>query len=85
MTYLTGGRRAGGHIMTIQKEAKTTAAKVERILKIARAAFFEAIDFLACIEALGRQATDLTFYDHWRLRGPGARAISYRRHCLGGC
>ena len=52
MTYLTGGRRAGGHIMTIQKEAKATAAKVERILKIARAAFFEAIDFLACIEAL---------------------------------
>ncbi len=37
---------------TYSEEAKATAAKVERILKVARAAFFNAIDFLNCIEAL---------------------------------
>jgi hypothetical protein len=37
---------------TYSEEAKATAAKVECILKVARAAFFDAIDFLACIEAL---------------------------------
>jgi hypothetical protein len=37
---------------TYSEEAKATAAKVERILKVARVAFFNAIDFLNCIEAL---------------------------------
>jgi hypothetical protein len=37
---------------TYSEEAKAIAAKVERILKVARAAFFDAIDFLNCIEAL---------------------------------
>jgi hypothetical protein len=39
-------------MMTYSEEAKATAAKVELILKVARAAFFDAIDFLACIETL---------------------------------
>src|SRR5258708_27148240 len=50
-----GGRGKAGvgrHMTIYSEEAKATAAKVERILKIARAAFFDAIDFLACIEAL---------------------------------
>jgi hypothetical protein len=34
------------------KEAEAAAADVERILKAARASFFDAIDILACIEAL---------------------------------
>jgi hypothetical protein len=54
VTYLTDARRqrAGGHMMTYSEEAKATAAKVERILKIARVAFFDAIDTLSCIEVL---------------------------------
>jgi hypothetical protein len=38
--------------MIYSEEAKATAAKVELILKVARAAFVDAIDFLACIETL---------------------------------
>jgi HEPN superfamily AbiU2-like protein len=34
------------------EEAKVTAAKVELILKVAKAAFVDAIDFLGCIETL---------------------------------
>jgi hypothetical protein len=37
---------------TYSKEAQATAAKVELILKVAKAAFVDAIDFLACIEVL---------------------------------
>ena len=38
--------------MTYSEEAKATAAKVEQILKVAKASFFDAIDFLGCIEML---------------------------------
>jgi hypothetical protein len=39
-------------MMTYSEEAKATAAKVEQILKVAKASFFDAIDFLGCIEML---------------------------------
>jgi hypothetical protein len=38
--------------MTNSDEAKAVADKVARILKVARAAFFEAIDWRSCIEVL---------------------------------
>ena len=49
-----GGEAAGAgrHMTTYSEEAKATAAKVELILKVAKAAFVDAIDFLACIETL---------------------------------
>jgi hypothetical protein len=37
---------------TYSEEAEATAAKVELILKVAKAAFFDAINFLGCIEVL---------------------------------
>jgi AbiU2 len=37
---------------TYPEEARETAAKVDLILKVAKAAFFDAIDFLSCIETL---------------------------------
>jgi AbiU2 len=37
---------------TYSEDAVATAIKVELILKVARAAFFDAIDFLSCIELL---------------------------------
>jgi hypothetical protein len=37
---------------TYSEEAKAPAAKVERILKVAKFAFVDAIDFLGCIELL---------------------------------
>jgi AbiU2 len=47
-----GALGAGGHMMTYSEEAKATAAKVERILKVAKVSFVDAIDFLGCIEIL---------------------------------
>jgi hypothetical protein len=47
-----GAESADKHMTTYPEEARKTAAKIELILKVAKAAFFDAIDFLSCIETL---------------------------------
>jgi|SRR6516164_1738294 len=51
-TMPPGAAGAGGPMMTSSEEAKATAAKVEQILKVAKASLVDAIDFLGCIEML---------------------------------